>query len=183
MDQCSWTAFVSLLLAVGPLVSQPAVPLLAQPGVGVSRSAQASQARATDPQGEPLRVTIHPWTLGYAIDEFAGQRVRIPNARVASVLDPRAFVIESPWRYDVGKGFRDRTLVLIDGASLRVTEEQLARSTVVVLGVAKTIAGTRLLTAPAWPATLDRERMTLLEVRAVVIATSVQTADGTELTQ
>jgi hypothetical protein len=172
MGQGSWTVFLSLMLVVGPLVPQPLVPL-----------AQASQARAAEPQGEPLRVTIHPWTLGYAIDEFAGQRVRIPHARIASVLDPHAFVIESAWRHDVGKGFRDRALVLIDGAGLRVTADQVAGSTVIVLGVAKTIAGSRLLSAPAWPASLDREGMERLEVRAVVIATSVQTADGTELTQ
>jgi hypothetical protein len=130
-----------------------------------------------------LRVTVYPWTLGQAVDEFAGQRVRIPNARVASVLDPRAFVIESASPHDVGKGYHDRTLVLIDGASLRVTADQVADSTVVVFGVAKTIASSRLLSAPAWPASLDRERLRQLEVRAVVIATSVQTADGTELTQ
>ena len=186
MDLCSWTAFLGVMLVVGPLRPQPMVPLPTGSGginLGVSRAAQASQARVTEPQGELLRVTIHPWTLGYAIDEFAGQRVRIPNARVASVLDPRAFVIESERRYDLGNGFRDRTLVLIDGASLRVTEEQVAGSTVVILGVAKTIVGGRLLTTPPWPASLDRERMKQLEVRAVVIATSVQTADGTELTQ
>jgi hypothetical protein len=185
MDQGSWTAFLSLMLVVGPVVPQPLEPLIAKAGgnLGVPRMAQAAQAGMTEPQGEPLRVTIHPGTLGYAIDEFAGQRVRIPNARVASVLDPRAFVIESAVRYDVGKGFRDRILVLIDGASLRVTAEQVDGSTVVVLGVAKTIVGSRLLTAPAWPAALDRERMNQLEVRAVVVATSVQTADGTELTQ
>lgn len=160
MDQFSWTALLSLMLVVGPQVSQPPAT---QPG--------------------PLRVTVHPWTLGHAVDEFAGQRVRVPNARVTSVLDPRAFVIESESPHDVGKGYHDRTLVLLDGASLQVTADQVADSTVVVFGVAKTIVGSRLLSAPAWPASLDRERLKQLEVRAVVIATSVQTADGTELTQ
>jgi hypothetical protein len=179
MDHRSWTPLLSLLLVVGPLVPQPTDGL----NTAAPRTAQASQARVAEPPGEPLLVTIHPATLGQAIDEFAGLRVRIPNARIASVLDPRAFVIESPWRYDVGQGFRDRTLVLLDGASLRLTGEQAAESTVTILGVAKTIAGTRLLTAPSWPALLDRERMKQLEVRAVVIATSVQTADGAELIQ
>lgn len=160
MGQFSWAALLGLMLIAGPVVPQP----------------PATQAG-------PLRVTVYPWTLGQAIDEFAGQRVRIPNARVVSVLEPRAFVIESASPHDVGRGYHDRTLVLLDSANLRVTAEQVADSTVVVFGVAKTIVGTRLLSAPAWPASLDRERMKQLEVRAVVIATSVQAADGTELTQ
>ena len=164
MDQYSLTAILSLMLVAGPLASQP------------------SQTPVTDAK-ELLRVTIHPSSLGQAIDEFAGQRVRIPSARIASVLDPHAFVIEAPSRYDLGRGYRDRTLVLIDGAALRVTEDQVAGSTVVVLGVATTVTASRLLAAPAWPASLDRERIDHLEIRGVVIATSVQTADGTELTR
>jgi hypothetical protein len=166
MEQCAFTAFLSLMLVVGSWGPQQTTP-------------RASKT----PHDESLRVTVYPSTFGHAIDEFAGQRVRIPNARIASVLDPHAFVIESATRYDMGKGFRDRTLVFIDGASLRITEEQLAGSTVVVSGVATTLVGSRLLSTPSWPASLDRERMEHLEVRAVVIATSVQTADGTELTR
>jgi hypothetical protein len=167
MDWRLSTACFSLCLVAGPVLP----------------AAQTSQTPVTQPQAEPLRVTVYPQTLGIAIDEFAGQRVRIPTARIAEMLDSHAFVIESPWRVDVGKGFRDRTLVLLDGGSLRVTQEQLAGSTVVVLGVAKTIAGSRVAPAPAWPAALDAVRMKELEVRAVVIATSVHTAEGTELVQ
>lgn len=163
MAHYSLGALLSLMLVAGSSPPQPSQP----------------QADAQ----EPLRVTTHPSALGHAIDEFAGQRVRILNARVTSVLDPHTLVIEAPSRYDMGRGFRDRTLVLIDGAALRVTEEQLAGSTVVVLGVATTLTGSRLLSAPAWPASLDRERTKNLEIRGVVIATSVQTADGTELTR
>ena len=165
MNQCSRTVFLSLMLVVGPWVPQPVVTLLSQP------------------QSEPARVTVHPWTLGLAIDEFAGHHVRIQNARVVTMFDARAFLIESERRYDMGDGYRDRTLVLIDGAGLRLTQEQLAGSTVIVLGVARTIAGSRVLPRPAWPAWLDRGRIEDLEVRAVVIATSVQSADGTPLTQ
>lgn len=161
------TTFLSLCLIVGP-------GLL---------SAQTSRAIVPPPQAEPLRVTVYPQTLGIAIDEFAGQRVRVPTARIAEVLDSHAFVIESNWRFDLGKGFRDRTLVLLDGASLRVTREQLAGSTVVVLGIARSIAGSRIAPAPAWPAALDAVRLKELEVHAVVVATSVHTAEGTELIQ
>jgi hypothetical protein len=186
MNQCSWTVFLSVMLGVGPWVPQPVVTVQSATDStrgGARRTiAQASQVPVTPPPSEPARVTVHPWTLGLAIDEFAGHRVRILNARVVTMFDPRAFLIESDRRYDMGDGYRDRTLVLVDGAGLRVTQEQLAGSTVIVLGLAKTIVGSRVLTRPVWPAWLDRERLEDLEVRAVVIATSVQTADGTELT-
>jgi hypothetical protein len=178
IHQRSWTVFLGLVLSAGPLVAQSGVPAQST----VDGAAQSAQVRVAETQGEPLRVTVHPGTIGYFIDEFAGLRVRVPNARVASILDPRAFVIEWASRHDVGPGFRDRTLVLLDGASLRVTEEQLAGSTVTVLGVATTLAGSRLLATSQWPVQLDRERVDQLEVRAVVVATSVQTAEGTQLT-
>ena len=53
----------------------------------------------------------------------------------------------------------------------------------VILGVARTLLGLRVSPEIPWPSTLDRDRIERLEVRAGVLATSVQTAEGTELTQ
>jgi hypothetical protein len=170
INQCSWIVLLSLVLTVGSAVPQ-AVP-------------DAPQVRATEaPQGELLRVTVSPATLGYIVDEFAGLRVRVPKARVTTIFDPRAFVVESVWLHGSGRGFHDRILVLTEGAGLRVTQEHLAGSTVTILGVAKSILGTRLLTSPPWPAALNSQLMDQLEVRAVIIATSVQSTEGDELTQ
>jgi hypothetical protein len=55
-------------------------------------------------------------------------------------------------------------------------------STVKVVGVARTLLGAKVSAEVPWPAKLDRDLVGRLEVRAAVLATSVQTAEGTELT-
>jgi hypothetical protein len=116
------------------------------------------------------------------IEELAGHHVKVVNARVVGVLEPHAFLIESATRYEEALGQRDRILVLIDAAKLRVPAEDLVTSTVHVIGLARTLLGARVSAEVPWPTRLDRDLARRLEVRAAVIATSVRTADGTELT-
>jgi hypothetical protein len=148
----------------------------------VRRSGSPQQA-AAEPAGEPLRITLRPTTLASAVDELAGQRVRILNARVVGMFEPRAFLIESATSYEATMGLRDRVLVLIDGTGLQAAPELLVGSTVVILGVARTLLGLRLSPELPWPPKLDRDLIERLEVRAAVLATSVQTPEGTELTE
>jgi len=143
----------------------------------------AAQEAAPQQGGECPRVTLQPMTLAYNIDELAGQHVRILNARVKQVLEPRAFLIEPVTRYTMPTGYRDRVLVLIDGGSLRLPAEGLVGSTVTIFGIARTLLGERVSPEVPWPSAVDRHLIKDLEVRAAVLATSIQAPEGTELTQ
>jgi hypothetical protein len=143
--------------------------------------AQQSPASAAT-SGHPLLVTLRPTMLASSIEQVAGLDVRMLNARVVSVLEPHAFVIEPATRYEEVKGFRDRILVLIDSGKLRVPDDALVASIVNVIGVARTLAGVQVSAEVAWPAELNRDLVRRLEVRAAVLARSVATPDGIELT-
>jgi hypothetical protein len=127
-------------------------------------------------------VTLRPATLGQNIDELAGRRVRIVNARVVGVLEPQAFLIEPATRYDLALGERDRILVLIDSASLKVPASLIVASTVTILGVARTLLGLQVGGEVPWPSKLSPDLIERLDVHAAVLARSVQTPEGIELT-
>jgi len=120
--------------------------------------------------------------LAYNVEEIAGLDVRIQNARVVRVFEPHAFVIEPATRYEEEKGSRNRILVLIDSGKLRVPDDKIVASIVNVIGVARTLAGVQVSAEVAWPAELNRDLVRQIEVRAAVLATSVATSDGVELT-
>jgi hypothetical protein len=156
--------------------------------VRVTRNLIVPPARASRRQmpaaaaERPEVLMLRPAMLAHHIDELAGQNVRIVNARVVGVFEPHAFLVESATRYEETLGQRDRILVLIDAGKLRVPAEDLVTSTVHVIGVARTVLGARVSAEAPWPLRLDRDLARRLEVRAAVVATSVRTADGTELT-
>ena len=143
--------------------------------------AQQSPERAAV-SGYPLLVTLRPTMLASSIEEVAGLDVRMLNARVVRVFEPHAFVIELATRYEEAKGRRDRILVLIDSGKLRVPDDAIVASIVNVTGVARTLAGMQVSAEVAWPAELNRDLVRRLEVRAAVLATSVATPEGIELT-
>ena len=132
----------------------------------------------------PNEVSIRPWAITSLIGELAGLEVRLPYARVVDLLDQQSFVIESlkATTFTQPLGFRDRVLVLVSGGALRVPAESLVASTVTVEGVARTLLGVQASGAAPWPSGLDPGTIKRLDVRAAVIATSVRTADGVELT-
>jgi hypothetical protein len=147
------------------------------------RTMEARPGGAQPPRpGQPVPITIRPAMLVDNIEELAGQNVKILNARVVGVFEPHAFLIESAGRYAEMLGRRDRILVLLEAAMLRVPAESIVASTVRVFGVAHTLLGARMDAESRWPTKLDRALVERLEVRAAVFATSVQTAEGTELT-
>jgi hypothetical protein len=73
-------------------------------------------------------------------------------------------------------------LVLVDPGALRVPAAAIVTSTVTVLGIARTLLGAQVTGEVAWPIELRPEVVERLEIRAAVLATSVQTPDGVELT-
>ena len=128
------------------------------------------------------QVRVRPASLADFIGELAGSDVVIGPARVVGLFDSRAFLIDSALRYQPALGERDRILVVVSDGALRIPAETLVASTVTVVGVARSLLGMQTGGDVPWPAQLDRETIKRLEVRAAVLATSVHTAEGIELT-
>ena len=171
METKKYVTFMSVLSLLAPLVPSGQSLLHAQ-------QAPAELQR----RGETPRITMQPMTLAHSIDEFAGQQVRVLNARVARVFDQRAFLIEPVAPYTMHNRFYDGVLVLSGSGNLRVSSEVVVGSTVTILGTARTLLGARVSPELPWPHTLDRDLIKDLKLRAAVLATSVQTPEGIELT-
>jgi len=127
-------------------------------------------------------IIVHPSTLALAVSELAGQRVRVPDARVVGVFEPRVFLIETAGRMPSLRGFRDRVIVLIHPGALSVEPTVIVGETVTVVGVARTLLGIQVTGEVPWPPRLDRSVVERLEIRAALLASSVQTGEGVELT-
>jgi hypothetical protein len=158
----------------------------------IAESVDSPDTSPTGISGPPLPVPVRvaarrelilrPAALASLIGEVAGFNVRVPYARVVGLFDSQSFLIDTAAQIPESFGFRDRVLVLLDGAKLRMPAEDLVASTVTVEGVARTLLGVQAAADVPWPSRLNRDAVKRLEVRAVVLATSVRTADGVELT-
>jgi hypothetical protein len=168
----------SVLAAVEEPATEPTPPAVAEPGQPAPEAEPRPAARVSS----PARLAIRASTLVAALDDFAGQQVRVLNARVVGLLEPGAFLVEPATEYLKFLGHRDRIVVLIHGGALRVPADLVVGSTVIVEGVARTLVGIRVTAEAPWPARLTKDTVERLEVRAAVLATSVQTPEGTELT-
>jgi hypothetical protein len=129
-----------------------------------------------------IRTIVPPATLVALIRELAGSEVTVPRARVVGVFNPQAFLIESDSTLSTPLGHRDRIVVLLQSGRLQVPADLIVESTVTVFGVARTLLGLRATADVAWPDQLDRKAIEHLEVRAGIMAVSVQTPEGDELT-
>jgi hypothetical protein len=129
-----------------------------------------------------MPILVRPSTLASQIAELAGHAVRVPYSRVVGVFNPRAFLIDTATRLPALPGHRARVLVLIEPGPLRVSPAVVVSSTVTVLGVARTLLGMQVAREVPWPAELQPNAINKLEIRAAVLATSVQTPEGIELT-
>jgi hypothetical protein len=152
-----------------------ALLLVALTGATVVLRGQSESRRTTT-------VTVRPATLADTIEELAGYTVKVPYARVVGVLNPRAVVVDTATALRPPVGNRDRLLVLVEARGLNVPASLLVGSTVTVLGVARTLVGIRATREVPWPPELRPDVVQRLEIRAAILARSVQTADGVELT-
>jgi hypothetical protein len=176
--------FVALVVIVG----------LGPPAGARAGQGHASHAGATATERPPvveprlplelpgMPILVRPSTLASQIGELAGHAVRVPYSRVVGVFNPRAFLIDTATRLPALPGNRGRVLVLIEPGPLRVSPDEVVASTVTVLGVARTLLGMRVGAEVPWPPELRRDMVGKLEIRAAVLATSVQTQEGIELT-
>jgi hypothetical protein len=151
--------------------------------LGNPPSARALRQAAPNAPG-PLRdaTRLHAGAFAELIDDVGGLQVRLPRSRVLVVLNPRAFLIESASSLPAIVGNLDRVLVLVQEGALRVEPALLVGSDVTVHGTARTLLGLQVTNEVPWPEILTRDITKRFEIRAAVLATSVQTADGVELT-
>lgn len=169
-------------LALGVMIALAASPGGAERREAAVRAGPPAQEGGEALTGQVQRLTLRPTMLADNIEQLAGRDVMIQNARVVGVFEPHAFLIEPATRWPEIVGHRDRVLVLIRDAALQVPADLLVASTVQVHGVARTLLGMRVAAEVPWPRQLDRERIERLDIRATVLATSVQTPEGIELT-
>lgn len=150
------------------------------------RPTEAEPVEPDRPEAEappPLPLTISASMLGANFDHLAGQDVRMLKARVVGLLEPNVLLVEPATRYLKPIGTRDRIAVLIHHGALRIPAELLVGAAVTVTGTARTVLGMQVTAEVPWPAQLSPHDVKRLEVRGAVLATSVQTAEGTELTE
>jgi hypothetical protein len=104
----------------------------------------------------------------------------VVNASLIAVLNPQAFLVEPAGRPRPVAN-RRRLLILIERGSLGVDPALAIGHTVHVLGTARTVLGMQVTREVTWPEELTRENIRRYDVGAVVLASSVQTADCVEL--
>jgi hypothetical protein len=144
-------------------------------------------ARADDGQRpaeptDPTDTVLHPSALVRLIDEIGGRRVKVVKAKVIAVLNPRAFLVQTEMLLDPLPGNYDRVLVLIDEGALRIEANEILDANVRINGIARTLLGLQTSREVPWPHELTKDVLKRYEIRAAVLARSVQTTDGVELT-
>lgn len=192
MRPCPLNAALVVVFAVGSSivagVPQSGHPSHSQPGPhladGLSPQESLPDVAAPGPMiADGFPVVVRPSMLAAQIEELAGHAVRVLYARVVGVFNPRAFLIDTSTRLPPVAGHRARVLVLVERGALSVRAESLVASTVTIAGVARTLLGMQVSREVQWPTELRREVVERLEIRAGVLAASVRTADGVEVTQ
>jgi hypothetical protein len=131
------------------------------------------------PVSTALSVILHVPSLVDSINEIAGHPVRVLEARVLEVLDPRVVVVEAATNYRTLRGQRDRILVFVTDSNPRNATELALRSTVTVVGTARTLLSLRTTNEVPWPARLDPQEIDRLELQGAVVGATIETAEGT----
>ena len=128
-------------------------------------------------------ITVRPSALSQVVSELAGSPVNVPRARLLRVVDTHAVVIESDSLFDPTWRDRGRVLVLLErNRSLAIPRSPVSIAPVNVVGIARTLLGIQAAQDVPWPQALTRREIERLGIRAAILASSVRTADGVELT-
>jgi hypothetical protein len=150
----------------------------------------AATVTTADPQQSARRlargtppVTMQASALARLVGEMAGYPVSVPRVRILWVVNAQAMVVESDSIFDPTWRDKDRLLVLVQkGRSLTIPRPPIDIAPVTVVGVARTLLGIQAGHDVPWPDSLTPRELHRLDVRAAILASSVQTADGVELT-
>ncbi|HTI42542.1 MAG TPA: hypothetical protein VL693_12015 [Vicinamibacterales bacterium] len=133
------------------------------------------------PQESPIPVL--PFALAQMVGELAGYPVAVQRARLLWVVDAHAVIIESD--SSMSPEWRDHGRVLVlttKERSLVIPRPPIAIAPISVVGVARTLLGVQAGHDVPWPGPLTRRVVDRLDIRAAIVADSVRTADGVELT-
>ena len=147
----------------------------------------ADGARAQTPEhrfapGTPP-ITVRPSALSQIVSELAGSPVNVQRARILWVIDSHAVVIESDSVFDPTWRDRGRVLVMLERSrSLAIPRQPVSIAPVNVVGIARTLLGIQAAQDVPWPQALTRREIERLGIRAAILASSVRTSDGVELT-
>jgi hypothetical protein len=133
-------------------------------------------------RAEPSRMSVRPEMLAYQIDTIAGRLVQVPYARVVGVFEPSVFLIDGQKELPPISGHRARVLVFTSGSVLRVAPATLVGATVTISGTARTLLGMQVTVESGWPKKLTPDEVKHLEIKAAILAESVKTPEGIELT-
>lgn len=146
--------------------------------------AMAWPAAAGPQQAEPaVAMTLHPGALAELIDEVGGRDVTLVRARVVAVVNPRVILVESASSLPAARGHHDRVLVMARSGELGVAPAVIVGENVVVDGIARTLLGLQVTREVPWPPELNRKVLQRYDIRAGVLASSIRTADGVDLTR
>jgi hypothetical protein len=150
----------------------------------LAAAASSAQSRSRPIIGEAATITMRAAALAQMVDRIAGYPVIVPGSRLVWVIDSRAVVVESdPRGLEPLPGGRNRILVLVGGRrSLIVPRTPVMDAPVTIHGVARTLLGVQIAHEVPWPQALTSNLIDRLEIRAAIVASSVETADGVELT-
>ena len=128
-------------------------------------------------------ITVRPSALSQVVSELAGSPVNVQRARILWVIDSHAVVIESDSVFDPTWRDRGRVLVVLERSrSLAIPRPPVSIAPVNVVGIARTLLGIQAAQDVPWPQALTRREIERLGIRAAILASSVRTADGVELT-
>lgn len=164
----------TVVLLVALCLSTPAAPGASQAGAGA--------APARQPRGE-TDIHLHPSALIELIDHLGGRQVTLSRVKVVSVINPRAFLIESGGPLPGLPGRMNRVIVLVDDGALTVDAETLVGATVRIAGTARTVLGMQVTREVPWPPELTRDIVRRYEIRAAILSSVVETPDGVVLTR
>ena len=147
----------------------------------------ADGARAQTPEhrfapGTPP-ITVRPSALSQIVSELAGSPVNVQRARILWVIDSHAVVIESDSVFDPTWRDRGRVLVMLERSrTLAIPRPPVSIAPVNIVGIARTLLGIQAAQDVPWPQALTRREVERLGIRAAILASSVRTSDGVELT-
>ena len=128
-------------------------------------------------------IAVRPSALAQIVSELAGSPVNVQRARILWVIDPHAMVIESDSAFDPTWRDRGRVLVVLERSrSLAIPRPPVSIAPVNIVGIARTLLGIQAAQDVPWPQALTRREIDRLGVRAAILASSIKTSDGVELT-
>jgi len=128
-------------------------------------------------------IAVRPSALAQIVSELAGSPVNVQRARILWVIDPHAMVIESDSAFDPTWRDRGRVLVVLERRrSLAIPRPPVSIAPVNIIGIARTLLGIQAAHDVPWPQALTRREIERLGVRAAILASSIKTSDGVELT-